>query len=204
MFTKNWAQPLLENEIKRADFIGYLLAILSKYAKVTMYNCSDSFYRGFLKNKKRPGTTFQVIFYAEFFDKLFSFVKIHKPAKFRYQIVFTCQLRVFVFPDTRPSICICRPWPPVCIYQLWLPIYNYPPRPKTLLPVRGLSLHIPTLSSQFVFVFTALAYDLYYQSGAWICIYLIIGSSSSSGSSNSSSNFVGINSTNICMTILVN
>ena len=157
MFTKNWAQPLLENEIKRADFIGYLLAILSKYAKVTMYNCSDSFYRGFLKNKKRPGTTFQVIFYAEFFDKLFSFVKIHKPAKFRYQIVFTCQLRVFVFPDTRPSICICRPWPPVCIYQLWLPIYNYPPRPKTLLPVRGLSLHIPTLSSQFVFIFTALA-----------------------------------------------
>ena len=33
-----------------------------------------------------------------------------------------------------------------------------------LLPVRGLSLHIPTWSPQFVFVFTALAYDLYYWS----------------------------------------
>ena len=71
---------------------------------------------------------------------------------------------------------------------------------------RACVLHIATLSTQFVFVFTALAYDLNYQSGAWICIYLIIGSSSSSSgscNSSSSSNFFGIDNTNICMPILV-
>ena len=94
-----------------------------------------------------------------------------------------------------PPICICRAWHPICIYRHW---------PTILLPVRGLSLDIPTLFPQFAFVFTALSYNLYYRSGAWICIYFIIGSSSSSGSSYSGSNFLGINSTNICMTILVN
>ena len=36
-----------------------------------------------------------------------------------------------------------------------------------------------TLSPLFVFVFTALTHNLYYRSGACICVYLIIGSSSS-------------------------
>ena len=105
---------------------------------------------------------------------------------------------------TWPPICIKRPWPPICIYRPWLPICICRPWPTILLPFRSLSLHIPTLSPQFIFVFTALAYDLYYRSGAWICIYLIIGSSS--GRSNSSSgNFFGKNnSTNICVPILVN
>ena len=49
-----------------------------------------------------------------------------------------------------------------------------------------------------------LAYNLYYGSGAWICIYLVIGSSSSSSSNSSSSNFFGASNTNICMSILVN
>ena len=65
-------------------------------------------------------------------------------------------------------------------------------------------LHIPTLSTQFVLVFTALAYHLCYRSEIWICIYLIIGSSSSGSCNSSSSNFFGIDNTNICMLILVN
>ena len=111
----------------------------------------------------------------------------------------------FVFTAPWPSFCIYRPWPIICIYRPWLPICIYRPWPTILLPVRGLSWHIPTLSPWFVFVFTVLAYDLYYRSVAWICIYLIIGSSSSgSSNSNSSSNFFAINNTNICMPILVN
>ena len=51
----------------------------------------------------------------------------------------------------------------------------------------------------------ALAYSFYYQYVAWTCIYVIIGSSSSSVSCNSSSSyFLGIDNSNICMPILVN
>ena len=91
--------------------------------------------------------------------------------------------------------CIYRPWPPISIYQPW---------PTILVPVRGLTLHIPTLSHQFVFVFTSLAHDLLYRSGAWICIYRINGSSSIGSSNSSSSNFFGIDNTNIIISILVN
>ena len=64
--------------------------------------------------------------------------------------------------------------------------------------------HIPTLFSQLVLVFTALNYDLYYQSGAWIWIYLIIGSSSSGSCNSSSNNFFGIDNTIIRMSVLIN
>ena len=57
---------------------------------------------------------------------------------------------------------------------------------------------------RFLLVFMALNYDLYYQSGAWIWIYLIIGSSSSSSCNSSSNNFFGIDNTIICMSILIN
>ena len=121
-----------------------------------------------------------------------------------------------------PPIYIYRSWPPICIYRLWPPIFIYRPYlpifiyrawlpiciyrswPTILLPVRGLSLHIPTLCPQFVVVFTVLAYDLYYRFGAWICIYLIIGSSSSGSSNSSSSNFFGTTNTNIFIPVLVN
>ena len=63
---------------------------------------------------------------------------------------------------------------------------------------------MPTLSPQFVFVFTTLAYNFYYRSGTWIYIYQIIGSSSSGSSNGSNSNFFGIDDTNISMPILVN
>ena len=113
------------------------------------------------------------------------------------------------------SVCISRPpafcltpspgsRPPICVYRSWLPICIYRPWPTILLLVRALSLHIPTLSPQFVFVFTVLAYDLYYRSGAWICIYIIIGSRSSGSKNSISSNFFGTSNTNICMPILVN
>ena len=95
-------------------------------------------------------------------------------------------------------ICIYWPCPPICIYQHWSPICIYQPWPTILLPVQDLTLHIPTLPPQFVFVFKTLAHYLYYRSGAWIYIYLIIGSSSSSGSCDSSrSNFFGIDNTNV-------
>ena len=120
------------------------------------------------------------------------------------------------------SICAYRPWHPICIYRLWPPIYIYRSYlpifiyrawlpiciyrswPTILLSVRGLSLHISTLCPQFVVVFTVLAYDLYYRFGAWICIYLIIGSSSSGSSNSSSSNFFGTTNTNIFIPVLVN
>ena len=73
-----------------------------------------------------------------------------------------------------PPICIYGPCPPICIYQHWIPVCIYQPWPTISLPARDLSLHIPALSPQFVFVFTAMAYDLYYRSGVWISIYLII------------------------------
>ena len=63
-------------------------------------------------------------------------------------------LSIFIYWLWSP-ICIYRPWPPICIYRSWSTI---------LLLVRGPSLHIPTLTPQFVFLFTALAYNLYYQS----------------------------------------
>ena len=62
-----------------------------------------------------------------------------------------------------------------------------------------------------MFVFTVLAYDLYYQSdiigniGNLILLNLdIVSSSSDSCNSSSNNNFFGIDNTNICMLILVN
>ena len=86
----------------------------------------------------------------------------------------------------------------LCLPDLLLNLY-LPALAKILLPVRDLSLLKPTLSPQIVFEFTALAYNLYYRSVAWICIYLIIGRSSSG-----SSYFFGIDNTNISMSILAN
>ena len=87
-----------------------------------------------------------------------------------------------IYQPGRPS-CIYQPWHPICIYQPWPLIYIYWPWlpsciyrhwPTVLLPVRDVSLHIPTWSPQSVFVFTALAYDLNCRSGALICIYFIV------------------------------
>ena len=49
-------------------------------------------YRGFFRNKKGPGTSFQATSFAEFFGKNFSFVVLFKLASFHYQTVFTSQV----------------------------------------------------------------------------------------------------------------
>ena len=49
-------------------------------------------YRGFFKNKKGPGTSFQAKFFVEIFDKKISLVILDELAKFNHQTVFTCQV----------------------------------------------------------------------------------------------------------------
>ena len=71
----------------------------------------------------------------------------------------------FVFTDPGPQLYLTALVPNLYLPAL-APICLYRPWPTILLPVRRLGLHVPTLSPQFVFVFTALAYDLHYRSGA--------------------------------------
>ena len=59
-----------------------------KLVQISMLTSSDSIYRGFFENYKGPGTSFQAIFFVEFFDKKICFAIIHKLAKFHYQAVF--------------------------------------------------------------------------------------------------------------------
>ena len=125
-------------------------------------------------------------------------------AKMKNSLTFTPNL-LDVCISLLPALCLPSGlvpnwYIPVLALNLYLPalVYNFITSP-------GLDiLHIPTLSSQFVFVFTVLAYDLHYWSGAWIYIYVIIGSSSSGSCNSSSSNFFGIDNTNIYMPILGN
>ena len=134
-----------------------------------------------------------------------------------------CLIRVFVFPGPQssawppalvspppprplppicvyrpcPPICIYRPWPQICIYRLWPQIFIYQPW-----SVRSLGLHIPTLPPQFLFTGPGLRFLLPCSEFAFnLLIY-----SSSNGSSNisNSSNFLGLDNTNIRMPILVN
>ena len=70
--------------------IGYLIVKLSKYFKISMQTFLD--YRGFFKNKKRTGISFQATFFAEFLDKNFSFVILHKVTKFHSQTMSTYQV----------------------------------------------------------------------------------------------------------------
>ena len=113
------------------------------------------------------------------------------------------------------GLCISRPPILALALNLYLPYLA----PNLYLPALVPNLYLPVLVYNFItspgpefciyqpclfqlFVFTALAHDLYYHSGACICIYLIIGSSISGSCNSSSSNFFGIY--NICMSILVN
>ena len=113
------------------------------------------------------------------------------------------------------GLCISRPPILALALNLYLPYLA----PNLYLPVLVPNLYLPVLVYNFItspgpefciyqpclfqlFVFTALAHDLYYHSGACICIYLIIGSSISGSCNSSSSNFFGIY--NICMSILLN
>ena len=136
-----------------------------------------------------------------------------------YYKVWQAAFRLFVFPGPRP---LAWSWPqfvftgPGLQFVLTCPGLQFvftrlSPKfvftgPNLLYYYQsgGWVLHTPTFSTQFLIVFTALAYDLYYRSAAWICIYLIIGSSRSGSCNSSSSNFFGIDNTIICMLILLN
>ena len=128
-------------------------------------------------------------------------------------------------PRPRPLICIYRSCPPppppstpICIYRYWPQFFVYRLWPHICLLALPPNLYFPTPVYNFYyqsgvwvciyrpclpnFHLLALAYVFYYRSGAWIFIYLIIGIISS-GSSNTriSSDFSGIDNTNITMPI---
>ena len=42
--------------LKQTDYIGYVIAKLSRDVKISMHTFADLFYRGFFKNIKGPGT----------------------------------------------------------------------------------------------------------------------------------------------------
>ena len=57
------------------------------------------FFSVFFENQKKPKTSFQATFFKEFFDKMFSYQKLHKLAKIHYQTVVTPQvIQHNVFP----------------------------------------------------------------------------------------------------------
>ena len=70
MFRKNWAQPLLENQIIEISWF---------------------YYRGSFKNKKGSQTSFQITVSVEIIDKNVSFVIRHKLTKFLQQTVLISQ-----------------------------------------------------------------------------------------------------------------
>ena len=72
--------------LKRAAYIRYVIAKLSKFVQISMQTSSDSFLQRILSklNQKRPRTSV-----IEFFNEEFSFVILHKLVKFHYQTVFT-------------------------------------------------------------------------------------------------------------------
>ena len=57
-----------------ATYIWYVVAKLSKFVKISTQIRQIPFYRGFFENEKGSGTSFQVIFFIELFDKNFAFV----------------------------------------------------------------------------------------------------------------------------------
>ena len=80
------------NFLKPATYIRCVIAKLSKFIQISMHASSDSFLQRIFENYKGPGTSFQVTFFVEFFDKNFSFVMLHKLAKFHYQTMLTFQV----------------------------------------------------------------------------------------------------------------
>ena len=49
--------------LKKADYIGYVIAELFKYIKISMHTYKVFLNGGLLKHKKRPGTSFRTIFF---------------------------------------------------------------------------------------------------------------------------------------------
>ena len=79
------------NFLKQATYIRYVYNSKTKVCPnqhaelIRLLFIEDS------KNLKGPGTSFQVTFCIELYDKKFTFVILHKLVKFHYQTVFTSQ-----------------------------------------------------------------------------------------------------------------
>ena len=75
------------------DYIKYVMAKLSKYVKNIMQTFLSTLLKSiFFKMKNDLELVFISTFFAEFFDKVFSFAISHKLVKFHYQTVFTFQM----------------------------------------------------------------------------------------------------------------
>ena len=77
-----------------------------------------------------------------------------------------------------PPICIYRPWPQICIYRSWSPICIYQPWPEIFIyrpwSVRNLDLHIPTMSSQFVYTDPGLRFLLLCNDFAFTFLSIVV------------------------------
>ena len=75
------------------DYIKYVMAKLSKYVKNIMQTFLSTLLKSiFFKMKNDLELVFISTFFAEFFDKVFSFAISHTLVKFHYQTVFTSQM----------------------------------------------------------------------------------------------------------------
>ena len=74
--------------LKRAAYVRYVIAKLSKFVQISMQTSSDSFLQRILWEFKRTWNQFPGHIFHWIFDKRFSFVILHKLAKFHYQTVY--------------------------------------------------------------------------------------------------------------------
>ena len=134
----------------------------------------------------------------------FIWVHMHRSSAFLSQLRFCFTKKCsFISILIFAGVCISR-HPVLCLAPVLAPNLYLPALAYNFITSPGPEFAHTNLVSSICICIKALAYDLYYRSGAWICIYLIIGSSSSGSSNSSSSNLFGINNTNICMPILIN
>ena len=75
--------------LKQADFLGFVIAKLSKHDKISIQISLNFFLQKILKSDKGPGTNFQTTFFVELYDKNFSIVIFYLLLKFHYETVFT-------------------------------------------------------------------------------------------------------------------
>ena len=76
------------NFLEQADCIRYEIAKLSNMVQSACRLPQIPDHRGFFKNNKGLGTSFQATFFAYFFDEKCYFVIFHKLSQFNYQCVY--------------------------------------------------------------------------------------------------------------------
>ena len=115
------------------------------------------------KSSRLPNTFFQILLLQPTKRDSSTILKkdLFKSFTTSAKIKITCIANCFVNPPRHLDpqiITIPRPPFPAPVYISW-------PWPTILLPIQGLTLHIPTLSPQSILVFTSMADDLPYHSG---------------------------------------